>query len=81
MELRKDTGRDVGQGARDLYKDVRTFVSSARRDSGKLAKALARDFERAEKELAVAPRAGTRTTARPPPARQTAAKRTSPRTR
>ena len=24
-ELRKDTGRDVSQGARDLYKDLRTF--------------------------------------------------------
>ena len=32
-ELRKDTGRDVGQGARDLYKDLRTFVSSARREN------------------------------------------------
>jgi hypothetical protein len=75
-ELRKDTGRDVGQGARDLYKDLRTFVSSARRDSGKLAKALARDFERAQKELSGAPRAGSRSTpARP--SRQTAAKRTS----
>ena len=52
-ELRKDTGRDVGQGARDLYKDVRTFVSSARRDSGKLARALRRDFE----QHALVPRA------------------------
>jgi hypothetical protein len=51
-ELRKDTGRDVGQGARDLYKDLRTFVTSARRDSGKLAKALQRDFEQAQKRLA-----------------------------
>src|ERR1700758_3293149 len=54
-ELRKDTGRDVGQGARDLYKDLRTFVSSARRDSGKLAKALQRNFEEAQKRLAGAP--------------------------
>jgi hypothetical protein len=54
-ELRKDTGRDVGQGARDLYKDLRTFVTSARRDSGKLAKALQRDFEQAQKRLAGAP--------------------------
>jgi len=51
-ELRKDTGRDVSQGARDLYKDVRTFITSARRDSGKLAKALAQDFTQAEKRLA-----------------------------
>jgi hypothetical protein len=26
-ELRKDTSRDVSQGARDIYKDLRTFVS------------------------------------------------------
>ena len=80
VELRNDTGRDVGQGTRDLYKDLRTFVASARRDSGKLAKALARDFERAEKELAAAPRAGSRTTATGRSGRQTAAKPTSSRT-
>jgi hypothetical protein len=51
-DLRKHAGRDVSQGARDLYKDVRTFVSSAPRDTGKLTKALARDFEQAEKQLA-----------------------------
>jgi hypothetical protein len=50
-ELGKHAGRDAGQGARDLYKGVRTFVSSARRDSRKLAKALQRDFEQAEKLL------------------------------
>jgi hypothetical protein len=79
-ELRKDTGRDVSQGARDLYKDLRTFVSSARRDSGKLAKALAHDFERAEKELAAAPRSRSRTTATRRSSRQTAARRTSSKT-
>jgi hypothetical protein len=51
-ELRKDTGRDVGKGARDVYKDLRTFVANARRDTGKLAKALARDFEHAQKRVA-----------------------------
>ena len=60
-ELSKDTGRDVGQGARDLYKDLRTFVSSARRDSGKLAKALQRDFEQAQKRLAGRPTRRSRT--------------------
>ena len=59
-ELRKDTGRDVGRGARDLYKDLRTFISSARRDSGKLAKALQRDFEQAQKRLEGAQAAGPR---------------------
>jgi len=62
-ELRKDTERDVGQGAHDLYKDVRTFVTSARRDSGKLAKALQRDFEQAQKRLAGAPAARSRAAA------------------
>ena len=50
-ELSKDAGRDVGQGARDLYKDLRTFLSSARRDTGRLAKALQRDFTQAQKRL------------------------------
>ena len=73
MELRKDTGRDVGQGASDLYKDLRTFVSSARRDSGKLAKALQRDFEQAQKRLAGTPAARSRSTA-------TASRQRTPRT-
>ena len=50
-ELRNDTGRDVGQGARDLYKNLRTFLSTARRDTGKLATALQRDFAQAQKRL------------------------------
>ena len=79
-ELRKDTGRDVSQGARGVYKDLRTFVSSARRDTGKLAKALARDFEQAEKRLAQPattgkPRAGT--TASQPKRARPAAKRSA----
>ena len=52
LELREDTGRDVSQGARDLHKDLRAFISSARRDAGKLAKALQRDFDQAQKQLA-----------------------------
>jgi hypothetical protein len=52
VELREDTGRDVSQGARELHKDLRAFISSARRDTGKLAKALQRDFEHAQKQLA-----------------------------
>src|SRR5205085_11502914 len=53
-ELSKGSGRDVGKGAGDLYKDLRTFVSNARRDSGKLAKALQREFDQAQKQLAKA---------------------------
>jgi transposase-like protein len=52
VELREDTGRDVSQGARELHKDLRAFISSARRDTGKLTKALQRDFEHAQKQLA-----------------------------
>jgi hypothetical protein len=52
VELREHTGRDVSQGARELHKDLRAFISSARRDTGKLAKALQRDFEHAQKQLA-----------------------------
>jgi hypothetical protein len=53
-ELRKQGGRDVGQSARAVYKDLGTFVSSARRHSGQLGKALARDFDQAQKKLAKA---------------------------
>lgn len=57
-ELRKHTGRDVSKGARDVYKDLRTFVSSAQRDTRKLGKALARDFDQAQKGLAKSRAAG-----------------------
>jgi len=52
VELRADAGRDLSHGARDLHKDLRTFISNARRDSGRLAKALQRDFEHAQNQLA-----------------------------
>ena len=51
VELREDTGRDVHQGT-TMSKDLRAFISSARRDAGKLAKALQRDFDQAQKQLA-----------------------------
>ena len=75
-ELRKGTGRDVGEGARDLYSDLRTFVSSARRDTGKLAKALQRDFTQAQKQLARGTAAGG---ARTKPAGSRSSKTTSKR--
>jgi hypothetical protein len=82
VELRKDTGRDVGKGAQDLYNDLRKFVTSARRDSNKLAKALQRDFEQAQKQLAKAAtsaRTSTRRPARKTTARSTAARGTAKR--
>jgi hypothetical protein len=53
-ELSKQSGRDVGQSASAISKDLRTFVSNARRHSGRLGKALSRDFEQAQKKLAKA---------------------------
>lgn len=51
MDLRKSAGRDVGQAAGAVYKDLQKFLTSARRDSRKLSAALRRDFEQASKEL------------------------------
>jgi len=50
-ELSKQGGRDVGQSAGAIYKDLRAFVTNARRHSGRLGKALARDFDQAQKTL------------------------------
>ena len=83
-ELRKNTGRDVSQGARDLHSNVRTFVSSARRDTGKLTKALQRDFDQAQKQATKAtsaPRSRTKAAAASrPKAPRTAAKRRTSKT-
>jgi hypothetical protein len=65
VELRADAGRDLSQGARDLHKDLRASISSARRDAGKLAKALQRDFEHAQKQLAQGTGTATTTTSEP----------------
>ena len=65
VELRADAGRDLSQGARDLHKDLRAFISSARRDAGKLAKALQRDFEHAQKQLAQGAGTAAALTSRP----------------
>jgi hypothetical protein len=62
-ELRTHAGRDVAQSTRDLHKDLRTFVSSAQRHTGKLAKALQREFEQAQKRLSNSPATRSRTTA------------------
>jgi hypothetical protein len=62
---------------------VRTFVSGARRDTGKLANALQRDFEQAQKRLGGAPAARSRaaTTAsrrrKPQPAARRSARKPS----
>src|SRR5664279_146849 len=78
VELREDTGRDLSQGARDLHKDLRAFISSARRDAEKLAKALQRDFDHAQKQLAqgtgTAGESRAKTTTKPASAPKAAAK-------
>lgn len=53
-ELGKGGGRDISKGGKDIYSDLRKFVSSARQNSNKLGKALQRDFEQAQKQLAKA---------------------------
>jgi hypothetical protein len=68
VELRADAGRDLSHGARDLHKDLRTFITNARRDSARLAKALQRDFERAQQQLAQDPGSGRAARAKTPPA-------------
>ena len=80
-ELGKGGGRDVGKGAGDLYKDLRAFVTSARRDSGKIAKALQKEFDQAQKELAKAAKGATkgRSTSRSTSKRGTSSRSTSSR--
>lgn len=50
-QLQSQTGSDVSKTARDIYKDLKSFVSSARRDSGKFAKTLQRDFDDLQKRV------------------------------
>jgi hypothetical protein len=50
-ELRAQGGRDLSQGARSLHKDLGSFVSSARGHTGKLGKALQRDFDQAQRTV------------------------------
>lgn len=57
-DLRKESGR----GAQDMYKDLRSFVSNARRDTGKLGKALAKDFDQAQKRVKASTTSSSRST-------------------
>jgi hypothetical protein len=75
--LRNDVSKDVSVGARGLYKDVQKFVKDARRDSGRLSKALQRDIEKAQKRLSTSPKAKSSSRAGTP--RKTAARSTTKR--
>lgn len=60
-ELRQHAG---GKSSKSLHTGVGKFVASAKRDSGKLTTALKRDFTEAQKKVASATRAASRTTKR-----------------
>jgi exonuclease VII small subunit len=78
-DLRKESRRDVGKGATDLYGDLRKFVGDARRDSNKLAKALQREFDQAQKQLAKAAQGKRATSGRSTSSRSTSKRGTSSR--
>jgi hypothetical protein len=78
VALRKDLSRDVGAGGRDLYKNLERFVRDARRDSGKLSKALERDIEHLQKRLARSSK--TKTPSRKGTRRKAAGRSTAKRT-
>ena len=80
--LRKDVSRGVGAGSRDLHKNLQRFITEARRDSGRLSKAIERDVQGLQKRISrssptkASPRAGSRRKV----AGRSTAKRTTSRT-
>ena len=60
-DLRSHAGRNAADRTRNLHKGVGQFLSDARRDTGKFATALKRDFEKAQKAAASAPAQRSRT--------------------
>ena len=81
-ELEKHGGRGVATTTRALRKDVRGFLTNARRDSGKLGTALKRDFEQAQKQLTKVTKSARRSAARgsSAPSRSTATRGGASRT-
>ena len=79
--LGKNVSKDLGAGGRDLYKNLQRFVKDARRDSGKLSRALGRDIEQLQKRLAGSSQTKTpsRTGTRRKAAGRSTAKRTTSR--
>jgi hypothetical protein len=82
-ELQKQSGRDLSKSSRELYKDLRTVVGSARRHSGRLTSALQRDFEQAQKRVkqGASKRSSRSTTARRAKSATTARRRPAARSR
>jgi DNA-binding SARP family transcriptional activator len=64
------------QSARDVYKGLKKFVTTARRDSGKFAKAIQRDVEQAQKTVAKSSRSARARATSAARSRTTAAKST-----
>jgi hypothetical protein len=81
VQLREDAGRECHSGRPRLHKDLRALISNARRDIGKLANALQRDFEQAQKQLAEGTGTAAESRAKASPARRSgaAAKRSAPK--
>ena len=73
-DLRAHAGRDAAEGTRNPYKGLGQFVSDARRDTGKFATALKRDFERRKRPPPARPPGG-----REPAGLQAARARAAPR--
>ena len=55
VALRKDVGRGVSAGTRDLHKGLQKMIREARRDGGKLGKTLQREAEQLQKRLSRSP--------------------------
>lgn len=80
-ELRSHAGRDAAASTRALHKGVSKFLADARRDTGKFATALKRDFDQAQKAAKTTSRsrAGTTSTRRTTTGRTTTKRSTAKR--
>lgn len=58
-ELRKHAGKDAAASTRTLYSGLGKFVKDARRDSGKFATAIKKDFDQAGKAAKSAAKTAT----------------------
>jgi hypothetical protein len=69
-------GGSLGAGARDLGRDVTRMLRDARRDPGKMRKAIQRDLDRLQRDLAAAAGQGA-LRRRTPASARTAQRRTA----
>jgi hypothetical protein len=77
--LRKDLSKGAGSGAKGLYKDLEKRVRDVRRDTGKLGKALQKDFANIQKQLADAAKQAGPSGKRKPASRSKAKRSTAKR--